>query len=187
MTGWALAATQPNAEDSVVALLTKKQLSSHLFKLRKNVIHQGRAVERLVPAFPRYIFVDIDNHWRAVRDIAGVVGFVHFGSNDPEIVDERVVDGLVAQTVDDIFPMVLPPSRFKQGDNVAIGGMGPVAGHVGIYQHALDGGRACLLFDWMGRWCPAEVDERDLELVVACQCPDKKRMRLSKRRRLKRR
>jgi len=177
--GWVLVVTQTNAEQAVVARLAQMNLAHHLFMLRRNAVVAGRIVEQLAPAYPRYIFVDPEEHWRQIRELKGVAHFVRFGENPPEPVPDDVVAHLIAATCCDVFPATAVPSRFNVGDRVRICGANPFWGCEGIYSHALSDLRAAVLVDGMGRKMVIPLDERDIELVVK----QKKRKRNGVRRR----
>jgi transcription antitermination factor NusG len=79
----------------------------------------------------------------------------------------------------DILPEPAKPEPFKRGARVHVGGYGPLAGHDAAYHSIATEGRLRLLFDWMGRMVPIEVDQCDV--CAESRNNDKKRRR-SKRR-----
>ena len=174
-----LVVTQTNAEQRVIARLAQMQLAHHLFMVRRKTVVAGQVVEQLAPAYPRYVFVDPQEQWRSIRELTGVAHFVRFGNNEPEVVSDEIVEGLVAATADDVFPATAISSRFHYGDRIRISGANPFWGCEGIYSHALGDMRAAVLIEAMGRKIQLPLDERDIELVI------KKRRRKRDRRRQK--
>jgi transcription antitermination factor NusG len=176
--GWVLVVTQTNAEQGVVTWLAQMQLAHHLFMVRRKTVIAGVVVDQLAPAFPRYVFVDPEEKWRAIRELNGVAHFVRFGDNDPEVVADEIVHHLVAVTEGDVFPVTAVTSRFHYGDRVRIAGASPFWGYEGIFSHALGDMRAAVLIEAMGRKIQLPLDERDIELVVK-----RKRRRRDRRKR----
>lgn len=165
---WALITTQCNTEPSVARILVQKQVAHHLFLQRKKYVIRGSVVERLVPFFPRYIFVQPGDRWREIRDIAGVCSFVRFGDSYPESVTDDTVNALVDASVSDIFPLGEISGRFKKGDRVRISGDNSIFGTVGIFQHLVKSDRAYILLPWFNKqMVGTEVDEADLDKLQA--------------------
>ena len=54
-----LAITAPQAEFRVARALEQRAIPHRIFKIRKQLAFRGRPVERILPAFPRYIFLRI--------------------------------------------------------------------------------------------------------------------------------
>jgi hypothetical protein len=159
---WALATTAPNCERRVSNRLTRLDYPHLLFKLWKSRVWKGRVHEYLVPAFPSYVFVTAKHCWEITRDIYDVLGLVEEG----QLIPNGVVEGLIdCCGGGDILPVVKSPERFRTGDKVVIGGFGPAAGHVGIYQYTLADERVCVLFDWLGQWVPVSVREDELSMM----------------------
>lgn len=175
---WSLAVVAPNRDVVASRVLTYLGFKHHSFKLRRQVVRRGAIVERILPAFPGYIFVSAYQRcWDIARDIVSVVGFVHFGEG-LSLVPHHVVEGLVSLAdADGVLPT--PPvkvsSRFAPGDRVVIQGDGVLAGHQGIYQRVLIGPHVIIDVDWMGRWVPISVDERDLETASVSKLRKRRR------------
>lgn len=170
---WALAVTRPRAELVVSDRLRRQDLEHCVFRQRVSHISRGRRIERLVPAFPRYIFVRVcDRIWRYVlelRDRNGidlVHDFVRMSDNLPVIVAPEVVDHLRATATDDILPIEVSQARFKFGDRVRISaGRSVTTGSEAIYQYTARPGRVCVLLPWLGRLVSTEVDDNEIEPI----------------------
>lgn len=130
-------------------------------------MHRGRIVERLIPIFPRYIFVACDGAWSLVRDIIGVLDFVRTSSEFHTIAP---VDAVVERLLDladaeDTLPIPEKPliSRFQSGERVLITGASMLAGQHAVFVRLLAEHEAVVDIDGMGRMLPVPVDDRDLE------------------------
>lgn len=161
---WNLAVTYPGWERRVGESFAEQSLLHHLFKVRRREVRRGRVIERLLPAFPRYVFVAAQQAWDRVLGTKGIRGFI-LDVDKPATVPARVLDTLTARCeVDDVFVEHHPePVRFHCGEKLLIIGDSALSGMAATYQHTThDGERACVLIDWMGRSAVTELDERDL-------------------------
>jgi hypothetical protein len=158
---WALVTTASHTERSVAKRFLETEIEHLLVKSRKMRIWRGRKIERLVAAFPRYIFVKVNGAWDAIRNVVGVVDFVRIGLTPAEISDEVITNLRSRLDRDGVLP-VEEKSRFQFGERVVIRGTRAVSGHEALFQFPLHGGRVCILQEWMGRFVPVEIDEEDL-------------------------
>jgi transcription antitermination factor NusG len=138
-----------------------------------------RRRSKLAFAFPRYIFVPVEQAWSAFHELWRVLGVVAFG-DELAVVPQCEIDRLrKLGGGSDLLPVPAKPEPFKTGAHVHVGGYGPLSGHDAVYQEIATEGRLRLLFDWMGRMVPIDVDQRDV--CAELRNNDKKRRR-SKRR-----
>ena len=160
---WSLAVTAPNRELSTSRALTRHEFEHHIFKLRKKMIVRGRPIERLRPAFPGYVFLITQGQWTLLRERFGISRFVE------RMLPGEIVEGLVRGADDeDVLPVAEAPSmRFRNGQRVVIQWTGLLAGQVGVFQHLVDEVNCIVLLEWLGRWVPMLVDERELTGDVA--------------------
>ena len=168
MAGWALVVTVPHRERAVARMLAAFDVPYHLFCELRQRVCRGRIITRAYPVFPGYIFVQLVGLlWERVRTISNVLGYVKLGQN-VDLVEDRVVQQLVAASTEDVLPLVTAPivSRFKPGDRVVVHGEGVLAGQTAVFQRMLVGTQALIDVEWFGRWVPIAVDERDLDLNV---------------------
>jgi transcription antitermination factor NusG len=174
---WTLAVTAVNAERLVSDDLARLSYDHIMFKRRASAVHRGRVVERILPAFPRYIFVPTKQCWDVLRDASKVLGLVMFGG-EIGVVPGRVVDELLARCGGtDVLPPEAIPEPFQRGDRVIVSGYGPASGHQAVYQGLADGGRLRLEFDWFGRYVPVDVDIRDVSSLSSVPSPKRRRKR----------
>ena len=164
---WSLLITVPHRERAVSRMLGAYEVSHHLFQELRQHVWRGRIIERPHPLFPGYVFVRCYGLlWDRVRSIVGVLGFVQLGDR-VNLVEDRIVTGLVAASTNDILPLQIAPpvTRFKAGDRVRVGnGSSVLAGHIGIFQRMLIDTQALIEVDMFGRYVPIALDERDLDL-----------------------
>jgi len=134
-----------------------------------------------IVAFPRYVFLGIERCWDAARDVSHGLGLVNFGE-EIAIVREHIVDKLIERCGGGcVLPPEDVPEPFFRGQMVEVGGLGPAAGHKACYETVLEDGRLRLLFDWMGRFVPIDVDQRDVFSVEAKPSDKKRRKRRGRR------
>jgi transcription antitermination factor NusG len=166
MPGWSLAVTMPCREAKVSEALTRFEFSNYVFKLRKNIVRNGRIFSLLVPAFPSYVFVAAEESWNFIRRVADVVGFVKFEGAVAEV-PEADIQALVRRSDPEwVLPKDDPAPRFCHGQKITITSSalrGPAT-----YDRVASPGRAIVLVDLMGRQVPVSVAEDDLseELIV---------------------
>jgi len=182
MPDWALAITGPNAEHLLAADLKRFYYPFLLFKRRSSIVHRGKIVERLLPAFPRYVFVKRRHAFDILHGFSRALDLVRF-DDTPDRVPVRTVEELIERCDGgDVFPAEIIPEPFAVGDRVYVGGYGPMAGHEGIYKSRSDNGKQCLYFDWAGRLVPIDVDQNDVSSVSVLK-RRKRRRRPGRRRR----
>lgn len=149
-------------------MLTRLQFPNRVFWIKQRTVRRSCVVESLAPAFPGYVFVAARGCWSIIQSVIGVSGFVRQGG-EVALLRSSVVEGLTGQaSPEGILPeSALPVSqRFKSGDQVRIYGATAAQGTTGTFQKLVDVGQAVVLIDWMGRWVPVSVDERDLERIT---------------------
>jgi len=162
MACWALLTTAPNTENSVARRLKDAQIEFLLIKQRIVRIMRGRKTEIFKAAFPRYIFVLVHDAWDAIRNITGVIDWVRIGTQ-PAIIPDEIIKQLRARVDSDGALPSTKESKFKFGERVIVRGNGVVTGYQAIYQFTDSHGRACVLQEWMGRYCIVGVPEVDIE------------------------
>lgn len=155
---WALVTTQPNCERKVGEELTDRKMPFHFFKRKTLSAHRGCLVEKIIPAFPRYMFVPFEKCFDVVREVAGATGVVCF-NNRPSLIDQSVVDEIRSRCVGDILIEEESSSKkFKFGDEVIVSSLSKI----GKYHHSDRGGRAVVLIEILGRSVFVNVNESEL-------------------------
>lgn len=163
---WTLAVTQPNREQTARVSLRRVGLPFHLFRYRIRQVSQGRVIQLLKPAWPRYVFIDTD--WRDLRELPGMFGYVQFGGY-PVDLTKGFIDNLVSKCLKDEIPDLLPlpeeAPKFSFGDRVRIKDPGRLYDAEAVYQYPSYAHYALVLLPWLGRMVPTEVDEELLEKI----------------------
>ena len=183
MLDWALATTYPNTENRVAKALEEWELPFRFFKRRKLIAHRGVLRERLVPAFPSYIFVPFVFCWDVMREIKDVVGIVMFENGKPARVRQTVIDKLGSMCADDVMIEPQPRARFQAGDRVTINSIESTVTQKGTYHRSCGDGRSIVLLDWMGRSVFVSVNESDIDLQGIAVRSARKRKRRRRRNR----
>lgn len=123
----------------------------------KIVVESGKKKEVQERLFPGYVLVRMklnDNTWRAVRNTAGVTGFVGAGAK-PTPLSEKEVEAILR------FAELEAPkfeARFTVGDSVRITD-GPFADFLGkVEEIDEDKGKVKVLVSIFGRETPVELD-----------------------------
>ena len=187
MTGtpWAVLITTPNAEHLVARELKERhRVPFHFFQRAITCVHRGRIAERLRPAFPRYIFAKPEAVGLKHVDTRIVDAISNRSDGALWLVPHADIERLVEQcNGGNVFPAPSKDDPFQHGDEVIIIGHHPAAGHRAFYQHLLGNDHALVLFNWLGRMVPTDVDLRDIEKLQ----PRRERERSRKRRKNRRR
>jgi transcription antitermination factor NusG len=186
MPDWSLAITAVNSERLVADELRRRGHPCLWFKRRVQTARRGQLVERILPAFPRYVFIYSDQCWDVLHHVGRVVGLVVVGDEIGRVSGE-VVDQLVDRCGGgDVLPPEAIPEPFSKGAKVIVGGFGPAAGLSGTYDALAESGKLRVMFDFMGRIVPIDIDARDVSGVLAESVkPKRKRKRRGRRRKVK--
>ena len=165
---WALVETRPNSELSVGRRFARQSFQFHLFLHEVSRVRGGRRLNFLRPAFPRYIFITVDDIWRRVLDTEGVLRFLPDHLKRPYVIDPTVIDGMLERAPNHIWPYQ-QHARFQFGDRVRFtpNSANPLFGHEGIFQYNPAPGRAVILVPWLGALRPTELGEDAIEKVFA--------------------
>jgi transcriptional antiterminator RfaH len=150
---WFIVLTKPSREALAQANLERQGFrvySPHLSRMQR---HRGRWVDRIVPLFPRYLFVQLDVVRQSlvpVRSTLGVAGLVRFGE-EPKVVPNSIVDSLVARADPETGLHRLnsdwPPSRGARVSVVA----GAFNGLDGVFERDAGGERSVVLLGLLGQ------------------------------------
>ena len=187
---WSIVVTRHNQEDKTIEALNQLQLGSRLFKLRKEVVQKGVVIQKLLPAFPRYVFVEPKMFWRRILDLPSVITFVK--SSIPSFDEDEPTDEAAPAIIADEVVLSLEKrsdhefilfdetnercliKRFQFGDRVRITNKyNPFAIHPATYL-----GKDQITINLLGRVTVVNVDEAELELV---ERPSKRKRRGGRR------
>ena len=149
---WFAVHTLPHKENSAELHLKNQSFITFLPRIRKTMRHARRFYSKLVPLFPRYLFVALDperDQWCSINGTYGVARLV-MQHNRPLPVPPGVVESLLVLADDNGCVHLERSKDLHPGQKVLIE-TGPLASHIAVIEH-LDGkGRVALLLELMGQ------------------------------------
>ena len=153
MLRWYLVRTKPNAEATALRNLERQRYEAYLPRLSQSLPWRGQWRERVVPLFPGYLFLGLDEGRQAlapVHSTQGVAGVVRFGASYA-IVPEGILRDLRARAnpATGLHCLALP-ERLASGAPVRIVA-GPFDGLEGVFQRETGDDRAIVLLSLLGQ------------------------------------
>lgn len=150
---WCVAHTQAQKEWVAQQHLLDQGYEVYMPRFKKTVRHARKVEQKLVPLFPRYIFVGMDlesARWRSINGTRGVSYLLMRDDTHPAKVPDGLINHLRAQeTEDGIFPLS-SLDTFTKGETVRILD-GPLTDHMAVFDFMDDKSRVHLLLSCMGR------------------------------------
>lgn len=156
MAFWSVAQTESQRERTAARFLQQAGVETYLPVLR--------ARERLVPLFPRYVFVRIELGWSQIDNTVGIVQVLRSGDQPARLKDE-VVAGIRRQERDGVVHLP-KPRGLHVGDRVRIV-RGNFADHIGLHDGMSAHQRQFVLLELLGRKVRVELQSRDVRVVSA--------------------
>jgi transcriptional antiterminator RfaH len=153
MITWCVAHTQPLKELVAQQHLLDQGYEVYMPRFKKTVRHARKVEEKLVPLFPRYIFIgmDLDSaRWRSVNGTRGVSHLLMSNDLNPATVLTWIIDDLRAQEVGGGIVPVASLVSFVKGDKVRVLD-GAFADQMMVFESMDDKSRVQLLLTFMGR------------------------------------
>ena len=153
MITWCVAHTQPLKEFVAKQHLLDQGYEVYLPQFKKLCRHARKIEEKLVPLFPRYIFVGIDFAsalWRNINGTRGVAYVVMGDEMTPAKVPDSIIHDLRAQEVEEGVVPLSSIATFAKGDKVRIL-EGAFADQLAVFESMSDKDRVQLLLTFMGR------------------------------------
>ena len=166
---WSLAITAPRAEFRVADTLLDRGVTHHLFKIREVVAHRGVVRDRIVAAFPRYVFVWVaidELYQQIVETVHGIVDFARDGASVWRGSDGVLSEVLSRADSNGFLPDVQAPCPFFAGQRVIVRGNNIIAGYQAVFQRSIGNGRAIVEQEWLGRYVPIAVHIGDLDALA---------------------
>ena len=139
MTQWLLLHTKPFKENSLNREISVRQIRSYFPQLKVKPVNPRS--RKLVPLFPGYLFVQLDQNsseLNAIRWLPGTHGWVQFGDEVATLSDE-VVQGIQRYVEKLNQDTVLGVEGFTPGEPLEIIG-GPFEGYSAIFDSTISGG-----------------------------------------------
>ena len=153
MAFWSVAQTEPQRENVAVHFLGEQGFETYLPVIK--------AQRRLLPLFPSYLFVRIENAWWAIGRTIGVLRVLCNGDHPAESRDEIVMK-IKAQEKNGVVKLPTPRPKFIVGDKVSVV-TGSFMGQIGIYDGMSGKARERVLLDLLGRKVPVELPKNAIE------------------------
>ena len=169
MLRWFVVLTKPAGEQVAQANLERQGFRVYCPRLLRPLLQRGRWVDRIVPLFPRYLFVQLDVACQSlapVRSTLGVVSLVRFGS-EPKVVPNGIVDGLLRRADPESgLHRLSCDRRLERGARVNVIA-GAFAGLDGIFEREAGEERAVVLLQLLGQQTPVGIPLRYVVPSVA--------------------
>jgi transcription antitermination factor NusG len=129
MSFWACARVEPKREAVAQHFLQLRGFESYVPRVRERRLRGGRHVVTLVPLFPCYCFVAVENGWWDARWCVGVVGLI-MNRTRPAVVADGIIDAIREREIRGAVELPVLPLR--RGDRVRILA-GPFRDQLGLY------------------------------------------------------
>jgi transcriptional antiterminator RfaH len=160
MMRWCVAQTKLHEEDIAIANLKKQSFQTFFPLLRE---HRGKET-KLVPMFPKYLFVQINIDelgWLSINSTRGIKRLLTSCIDRPSLLPEGWVEDLMGQG--GVLDLFMDASAFAKGDQVEFID-GPFKGHTGVCQWSSEK-RVGLLLSLLGRETMILSESRTLRLA----------------------
>jgi len=158
MSGWIVAHSHVNAENSAEAHLRRQGFEVYLPRYQKTKRHARRIEQVIRPLFPRYLFVKFSpqsTQWRCIRSTIGISHLLTAG-DQPLTAPDGIIKELRGRENYLGFVSGLGSEGMKLGQKVKIIS-GPFSDHLGIFDGLSDSQRVAVLLDVMGRQVRAKI------------------------------
>jgi transcriptional antiterminator RfaH len=152
MRRWYLIHTKPSHEALAQANLERQGFGVYFPRALQSVQVRQGCRERIVPLFPRYLFLQVHASEQAlapVRSTVGVSGIVRFGS-EYTVVPDRVVEELQARADRETGLHRLKSSIFARGTPVTVS-FGSCDAIEGVFEREAGAERVVVLLNLLGQ------------------------------------
>lgn len=160
---WAVAQTHPNAAGIACVNLHRQGFTYYNPLLKERYKSKRGLTYRTVQFFSNYIFVQIENQWRAVKSTKGILQLLTVENEKPAVVRDEFIADLKARENHEGL-IVLGTSKFKTGNAVQIKS-GPFAFQVGVFDGMSTRDRVFVLLSVLGTKRRVELLEDNLVAV----------------------
>ena len=159
MLRWYLVRTKPNAEATARANLDRQGYESYFPRVHQPMPCRGRWRERVVPLFPGYLFLRLDEGHQPlapVRSTLGVACAVRFGASYAVVPDEVIHELRSRANPETGMHRLHLPDCLATGARVRIIA-GPFDGLEGVFQRETGSERAIVLLSVLGQTASVRV------------------------------
>lgn len=157
MAYWSVAQTESQREGVAANFLKQDLYETYLPKIAT----KAGSRERVVPLFPGYIFVLIEERWWSIKHTFGVLR-VLMADERPANIDDKVVSAIRKREGDNGLVKLPKAPGIQRGQAVTIR-TGSFAGRVGVYDGMLGSDRARVLLSLLGRSVPVSLRVIDMQ------------------------
>ncbi|MEQ8612574.1 MAG: transcription/translation regulatory transformer protein RfaH [Gammaproteobacteria bacterium] len=165
MKAWYLIYTKPKQEDVALANLERQGFQSYLPKVIGLKRKQGRSIKTVLPMFPRYLFIYLDNqtdNWGPIRSTIGVANMVRFGMEAARVPEQLVQEIRARENADGV--VALPDKAFEKGQTVRIT-TGPFEGYEAIFSDRQAKNRVLVLLKIAENFVNVKLDQHEIESI----------------------
>ena len=145
---WLVVHTKPRQESEALLQLERQGYEAYLPLLKVESVRRGKYDERLLPLFPRYLFVraceDGSQSWGPIRYTRGVQRLVSFG-HEPALMADSAVEWLRGQEAQQGVQPLFTPGQVVQVTQ------GPFIGLEGVFQMTDGEQRALVLIELLSK------------------------------------
>jgi len=171
MQRWYLIRTKSGGEQAATGNLQRQGFEVYFPRLLQPLRRRARWVQAIVPLFPRYVFLRLNEGRQAlgpVRSTVGVAEVVRFGSSYATVPDSVVGELLSRADPDSGLHRLTGPLPFTPGSPVRIT-MGPFSGLDGIFEREAGSERVIVLLNLLGHDTTVRIPAGFVAPVVAHQ------------------
>lgn len=153
MLRWYLVRTKPGSEATARSHLDRQSYELYLPLLSQALQRRGRWSERVVPLFPGYLFLRLDEGRQPlapVRSTKGVMGAVRFGPAYAVVPDAVIAELRARENPETGLHRLSLSARLAPGARVRIFA-GPFEGIEGVFERETGSDRAIVLLSVLGQ------------------------------------
>ena len=161
MMRWYLIHTKPSSETVASANLSRQGYDVYLPRVVQCVFRRGRVRKRIVPLFPRYLFLHLREGQSIgpVRSSVGVTAIVRFGSTYPVVPDRVIHDLRAREDPSSGLHRLSNKCTFTVGGGVRVVG-GPLDGLEGVFEREEGADRVLVLLNFLGQAARVRVPQQ---------------------------
>lgn len=165
MSYWAVAQTESQRESVAANFLKQNSYETYLPK----IVAKTGIRERVVPLFPTYIFVRIEERWWSVQRTIGVLRLL-MSDERPAVISDKTISAIQKREGENGLVKLPKPPGIQRGERVIIRD-GSFAGRIGIFDGMIAHDRVRVLLNLMGRSVPVSVRTPDIGPVETKSTP----------------
>ncbi len=165
MQAWYLIYTKPKQEQVALLNLEQQSYTTYLPKVMGLKRKQGRSIKTVLPMFPRYLFIQLDDqtdNWGPIRSTIGVANMVRFGMEAARVPNELIEEIRVREDADGV--VTLPDKQFEKGQAVRIT-TGPFEGYEAVFSDRQAKNRVLVLLKIAENFVNVKLDQHEIESI----------------------